>query len=81
MRIVLIDYMHAANFKSMGWYMWVYPNDPQEFIEWMNANMLNEYSAVPKTVSSSTRGTSSMVATFITSEADYALFKLKWVYS
>jgi hypothetical protein len=73
MKVKFIDYMPYRNFAKQGWYMWVYPDDTNEFLAWIHEHMTDEYSAIPRFNSGSP-----MVETFITGDADYVKFKLVW---
>lgn len=73
MIIKFIDYMPYRDFVQKGWYMWVYPDDTDEYLTWMHEQMSSAYSAIPRFNSGSP-----MVETFITGDADYVKFKLVW---
>ena len=55
-----------------GWYCWTYPNDNQEFLEWMNQN------CPTADVTHRFNSGNPMFTVYITSDAEATLFSLKY---
>ena len=73
MKIKFIDRMNYRDHPTQGWYLWAYPDNHAEYVAWMQEHMTDYYVANIRFNSGSP-----MVETFITGEADYAVFKLVW---